>query len=123
MDRGERSIMAAQEEQKNVHVSPRSELAEALAAAEAEGTTLILHIGDREYAVDPLTQATRSSRVLPTLEAEDGRVGQALAHYDPTKVKEALRRTAGAFHGIAADALTKDILELREQDTSHHRFP
>lgn len=40
------------------------------------------------------------------------------AGYDPERMREALRRSAGAFRGIDGDQLKADILEQREQDSS-----
>ena len=41
-------------------------------------------------------------------------------NYDPQKVKEGLKKSAGAFQGVDRDALLRDIHEQRQQD-SHGR--
>ena len=39
------------------------------------------------------------------------------ANYDPEKVREALRKSAGALKGVDIDALKQDIRDQREQDS------
>jgi hypothetical protein len=42
------------------------------------------------------------------------------ADYDPEKVREGLRKSAGALKGVGRDALQRDIRNQRKQD-SHGR--
>jgi hypothetical protein len=39
------------------------------------------------------------------------------ANYDPEKVREGLRKSAGALQGVDIAALKRDIRDQREQDT------
>lgn len=54
-------------------------------------------------------------------EAEDleapEKLGDVWAGYDPKKVREALRESAGALRGVDRDRLLKDIYAAREQES------
>lgn len=75
----------------------------AQAKAKEAGTTT-------EEQVNDLIHARRAQK--ETMKKQDIWVG-----YDPEKVKEALRKSAGALRDIDGEALKRDIDQARGQDT------
>ncbi len=78
-----------------IKVDPASELARAL--ADADGP-VVLDSGGVRYRVER--------------EAEE-----RFAGYDVERVRDALRRSAGALAGVDVEALTRELREQRAQDS------
>lgn len=85
-----------------VSVSPGSEFARLLHETTKEGTPVLLEVDGNVYRLSQ--------------ERED----DIWANYDPERVREALRRSAGALKGIDRDKFLADLKAQRGQD-SHGR--
>ena len=86
-------------EVKRIKVSARSELAASLRAAKANGEALIIDTGEAEYPIYVGTQAGAGGRSREEGEAE--------------RSKDAIRRAAGSWRDIDADALKRYLAERR----------
>lgn len=86
-------------EPKKIKVAPGSELARLL--TQAASTPLLIEKDGELYRLDRIEKEPES----------------IWKDYDPEKVKEALRKSAGALAGVDTDALLRDIHEARQQGT------
>jgi hypothetical protein len=59
----------------------------------------------------------RVTRIHPPLGAELVDEDDIWSGYDLDRVREGIRRSAGAFHGVDRDQLLADLAEQREQDS------
>ncbi len=77
---------------------------------------------DKGHVVDPpnLPERVEGWLTIPE-EAEDleapEKLGDVWAGYDPKKVREALRESAGALKGLDREKLLEDIHAAREQES------
>ena len=79
-----------------ITIDPESELGQAL--AEVDDAPLILERGGARF------------RVIREVDA-------LWAHYDPQRVRRALRQSAGALAGVDVTALKRELREQRSQDS------
>ena len=66
----------------------------------------------RQADEQPIIAVAHGRRFRVVREPED-----IFANYDPERVRAALRASAGAFAGIDTEALKKELLEQREQNS------
>lgn len=90
--------------ERTIEIAPGGELDTLLTAAEADGAQLVLVREGVRYR-------------LEREEAEEDTKPDIFANYDPERVRQALRETAGAWKGIDAEALKADIKAQRGQDS------
>ena len=95
-------------EPKRIRIGSASDLHSLLEEAGREGSVLLEYDGVT-YRIIALAE-----------EEEDIAPEDLLKGYDPEKVKEPLRKSAGALVGVDREQLLRDIHEEREQD-SHGR--
>jgi hypothetical protein len=96
------SAMSAQPQP--YHVTPDSELWTLLDQSEA--TSVLIEKDGNLYRLMPVDDGQTT--------AED----DPWARYDPEKVKQALRASAGALNGVDTEQLLTDIHEARTQDSA-----
>jgi hypothetical protein len=89
---------------RRIHVDKSSELARQLDEAQRAGEPVVLEVDGHAF------------RLVP----HDADNDDPWKDYDPDKVREALRRSAGALRGVDHDKLLADLREQRGQD-SHGR--
>lgn len=111
-----------EKEPKKITVSSNSELATILADAEATGEPVLVDTGDTIYplyigAISKPGRKTQRDKPLLAPEQKEQAAEKTWDSYDPVKVREALRRSAGALAGVDHEALLADIYNQREQDT------
>lgn len=93
--------------ERTIAVAPGDELDRLLTAAEADGAQLVLVRDGVRYRVE--REAT-AGEAMPGI----------FANYDPERVRQALRESAGALSHLDAEAFKAEMLAMRGQD-SHGR--
>ena len=116
---------------KPIDISNLPDLVRIAEEVRITGEPRVLRRGSEEVAVVmPIGPADEPSHASPSTdrgEAAEAAIWNDVGargadnvweRYDPKRVKEALRRSAGALTGIDRDELLKDIYESRGQDST-----
>lgn len=95
----------ARRRHSTIRVSPKSELAEALAQADATGTTVLVDTGETTYSIGVTASKPNGRR------SQEG----IWANYDPLEATAALDMAAGILSADRAEALIEHVYRARAE--------